>query len=144
MFIGEYSHNLDEKGRLAIPAKLRALLTDGAVVTRGLDNCLFLYPKTEWMELAKKWASLPIMSQAQARDFTRLMISGAMDLDFDTQGRVNLPEYLRDFATLKKKVVVIGLYDHLEIWDEDKWKIYKANIENKSNDIAAGLKELGV
>ena len=143
MFIGEYSHNLDSKGRLAVPAKFRAMLKGGAVVTRGLDNCLFLYPKKQWGELAEKLSKLPI-SQAKARAFSRLMLAGAMDVDFDNQGRITLPEYLRSFAVLKKKVVIAGLYDRLEIWDRQKWNTFKTGAEKKSSDIAEALGELGV
>ncbi|MFH1427959.1 MAG: division/cell wall cluster transcriptional repressor MraZ [Patescibacteria group bacterium] len=143
MFIGEYRHNLDSKGRLAIPAKFRATLKEGAVVTRGLDNCLFLYSKKEWQILAEKLAKLPI-SQAKARAFSRLMLAGAMDLEFDSQGRITLPEYLRKFAILKKKTIIAGLYDRLEIWDEIAWNKYKTGAEKKSSDIAEALGELGV
>ena len=143
MFIGEYKHNLDNKGRLAVPAKFRAILKSGAVVTRGLDNCLFLYSKKEWTELAKKLAGLPI-SQANTRAFARLMLAGAMDVDFDNQGRISLPEYLRKFGKLKKKVIIAGLYDRLEIWDEAVWNKYKMGTEKKSSAIAEALGELGV
>ena len=143
MFIGEYQHNLDNKGRLAIPAKFRALLKGGAVVTRGLDNCLFLYSKKEWEVLASKLSKLPI-SQAKARAFSRLMLAGAMDVEFDNQGRITLPEYLRKFAGLKKKMVIAGLYDRLEIWEETTWNKYKGGVEKKSNAIAEALGELGV
>ena len=143
MFIGEYNHNLDSKGRLAVPAKFRALLEGGAVVTRGLDNCLFLYPKKQWNVLVEKLSRLPI-SQAKARAFSRHMLSGAMEIDFDNQGRVTLPEFLRKFAGLKKKVIVAGLYDRLEIWDEETWQYYKAGTEKESSTIAEALGELGV
>jgi MraZ protein len=143
MFIGEYIHNLDSKGRLAVPAKFRALLKSGAVVTRGLDNCLFLYPKKQWVSLAKKLSQLPI-SQSKARAFSRLMLAGAMDVDFDNQGRITLPEYLRKFASLNKKVIIAGLYDRLEIWDEGNWRKYKIGTERESNEIAETLGELGV
>jgi len=143
MFIGEYQHNMDSKGRLAVPAKFRSLLKNGAVVTRGLDNCLFLYPKREWSELAEKLAKLPI-SQSKARAFSRLMLAGAMDVDFDNQGRITLPEYLRSFSGLKKKTIIAGLYDRLEIWDEAAWNRYKNGAEKKSNNIAEALGELGV
>ena len=143
MFIGEYQHNLDSKGRLAVPAKFRILLKGGAVVTRGLDNCLFLYPKKQWKELAGKLSELPI-SQAKARAFSRVMLAGAMDVDFDNQGRITLPEYLRDFAEVKKKVIIAGLYNRLEIWDSSKWNTYKTGAEKDSGDIAEALGELGV
>jgi len=143
MFIGEYQHSLDSKGRLAIPAKFRILLKGGAVVTRGLDNCLFLYPKKEWGVLAAKLANLPI-SQAKARAFSRLMLAGAMDVEFDNQGRITLPAYLRKFAGLKRKSIIAGLYDRLEIWDETIWNKYKTGTEKQSSDIAEALGELGV
>ena len=143
MFIGEYAHNLDEKGRLAIPVKFRRDLSKGAVVTRGLDNCLFLYTKTEWEKLAEKLAALPI-SQSNSRAFSRLMLAGAMDVDIDKQGRVVLPEYLRIFAGLKKNVVLAGLYSRAEIWDEEKWKVYKSQTEANSNAIAEKMAELGI
>ena len=143
MFIGEYNHNLDNKGRLAVPAKFRAILKSGAVVTRGLDNCLFLYSKKEWEELAQKISNLPV-NKANDRAFARLMLAGAMEVDFDKQGRIMLPEYLRKFGCLKKKVVIAGLYKRLEIWDENKWNKYKTGTEKKSNAIAEALGELGV
>ena len=143
MFIGEYQHNLDDKGRLAIPAKFRADLKKGAVVTKGLDNCLFLYSKEQFAVIAKKFASLPI-SQARARAFARHMLAGAMDVDFDAQGRITLPEYLRSFSDLKKGVIVAGLYNHLEIWNEAAWNKYKLESEKNSNAIAEELGDLGI
>lgn len=143
MFIGEFVHNLDDKGRLAVPIKFRKELADGAVVTRGLDNCLFLYTKKEWGKLAEKLAALPI-SQANSRAFARLMLAGAMDLEMDKQGRMVLPEYLRNFASLKKNVVVAGLYSRLEFWDEEKWNKYKNQTEAESSEIAERMAELGV
>jgi len=143
MFIGEYNHNLDDKGRLAIPAKFRAVLKKGAVITKGLDNCLFLYSKEQFEIIAKKFASLPI-NQSKARAFARHMLAGAMDVEFDKQGRVTLPEYLRKFGGLGKKTVIAGLYNHLEIWDEEAWNSYKSDAEKNSNDIAEELGDLGI
>jgi MraZ protein len=143
MFIGEYSHSIDDKNRLAIPAKFRAELKTGAVVTRGLDNCLFLYPKKAWNELAEKLAKLPI-SQSGSRAFSRLMLAGAMDVDLDKQGRINLPDYLKTYANIGKKVVVTGLYNRLEIWNQEAWEKYKSGTEKNSGDIAEALGELGV
>ncbi|HLD28312.1 MAG TPA: division/cell wall cluster transcriptional repressor MraZ [Patescibacteria group bacterium] len=142
MFIGQYSHNLDTKGRLAVPAKFRSDLKK-AVVTRGLDNCLFLYPKKEWDQLAQKLAVLPI-SKANTRAFARLMLAGAMDVDVDKQGRIILPEYLREFAGLNKKTIIAGLYNRLEIWDEARWNKYKGETEKNSSQIAEALDDLGV
>ncbi len=143
MFIGEYYHSLDEKGRLAIPVKFRSAFRNGAVVTRGLDNCLFVYPQKDWLALADRLAKLPI-SKANTRAFARMMLAGAMELDIDKQGRVVMPDYLRTFATLKKNVVVTGLYNRLEIWDQTRWNQYRKGTEGKSTDIAEALGDLGV
>ena len=143
MFIGEYHHTLDEKGRLSVPAKFRAALAQGAVVTRGLDRSLFLYPKEEWDVLAQKLAALP-MGQADTRAFARLMLAGAMEVDVDTSGRVLLPEYLRTYAGLTKTVVVAGLYNRLELWDEATWAAYATQTEAHGNEIAERLSGLGV
>ena len=143
MFLGEYQHSIDEKGRIAIPIKFRKLLEKGAVVTRGLDSCLFLYPKKEWGELAGRIAALPI-SQADSRAFGRHMLSGAMEVEIDKQGRAVLPDYLRKFAGINKKAVVAGLYNRVEIWDADKWEAYKQSTENQSNEIAERMRELGI
>lgn len=143
MFIGEYNHSLDEKGRLAIPVKFRSILKKGAVVTKGLDNCLFLYSKEQFEKIAQKFASLPI-SQSKSRAFSRHMLAGAMDVEFDNQGRITLPEYLREFSELKKKVVIAGLYNHLEIWNENAWNSYKHETEKNSNAIAEELGDLGI
>lgn len=143
MFIGEYHHLIDEKGRLAIPIKFRNQLEKGAVVTRGLDSCLFLYPQIEWEKLANSLSKLPI-SKSNTRNFSRFMLAGAMDMEIDKQGRVILPDYLRKFANIKKKVVIAGLYNRLEIWDEEKWDKYKQGSEKGSNEIAEALGEMNV
>lgn len=141
MFIGEYNHTLDDKGRIAIPAKFRALLASGAVVTRGLDNCLVLYTKDEWQKVAEKLAALP-MSKPDARAFARLMLAGAMDVELDKQGRIVLPAYLRNFAKLKSSVVIAGLFNRVEIWDESAWAAYKSETEKDSSAIAEQLSDL--
>lgn len=143
MFIGEFKHSVDQKGRVAIPAKFRLHLIKGAVVTRGLDNCLFLYPKEEWEELANKLAKLPI-SQKDARAFARLMLSGAMEVEIDKQGRITLPQYLREYAKIKNEAVITGLYTRIEIWDKDEWEKYKKESEENSVDISEHLGELGI
>lgn len=143
MFIGEYKHTIDEKGRLAIPIKFRADLSKGAVVTRGLDTSLFLFPKEEWDKLAQKLASLPL-GQSNSRAFARLMLAGAMDVEVDKQGRVMLPEYLRAYAGLQKSVVIAGLYTRLELWDETSWNAYKSKMEEDAESVAEQLGELGV
>ena len=143
MFIGEYQHSIDDKGRLAVPAKFRALLKGGAVVTKGLDNCLFLYPKKEWQKLAIKLGNMPV-GRANSRALSRFMLAGAMEADFDSQGRIVVPEYLRQFAGIKKKTVIAGLYDRLEIWDEAAWQKFKVGVDAKSGDIAEALSELNI
>jgi len=143
MFIGEYYHAVDEKGRIAVPKKYHKDFAKGAVVTRGIDQCLFLFPKKEWELLAAKLAGLPL-SQANPRAFSRLMLAGAMDMDLDGQGRIIVPEYLREFAKLNKQVVVAGLYSRLEIWDEQSWANYKHQSESNAVDIAEQLNSLGV
>lgn len=143
MFIGEYKHNLDDKGRIAVPTKFRDALSSGAVVTRGLDTSLFLFPKEEWDKLAEKLAGLPL-GQSNSRAFARLMLAGAMDVSLDKQGRVVLPEYLRTFANLEKSVVVAGLFNRLELWDAEAWETYKTRMESDAGAIAEQLGELGV
>lgn len=143
MFVGEYYHNLDDKSRLCLPTKFRSALGKKAVVTRGLDNCLFLYAQKEWVVLAKKLAGLPL-AQANTRAFARLMLAGAMEVEIDKQGRVLIPDYLKEFAKLGKKAVLTGMYDRLEIWDEDIWKTYRSKTEKNSTDIAEALSALGV
>lgn len=143
MFIGEYQHSMDGKGRMAVPAKFRGDLTAGAIITRGLDNCLFLYTKSEWQKLVEKLAGLPL-TQQKSRAFARLMLAGAMDVEIDKQGRVLIPEYLRQFAGLKKDAVIAGLYSRLEIWDKGAWERYRARTEKDSVKIAEELVDLGV
>ena len=143
MFIGEYQHTLDEKGRLALPAKYRANLSSGAVVTRGLDRCLFLYPRNEWEKLAARLAALP-MAQSNTRAIARLMLAGAMDVTPDKLGRMLIPEYLREYAGLERSVALSGLYNRLEIWNAEEWKKYKQATEAQSADIAEKLGELGL
>jgi len=143
MFIGEYFHTIDAKGRMAIPSKMRGKLGSGAVVTRGLDACLWVFPKKEWEELAQKLASLPL-SNASSRAFSRLMLAGAMEVAFDSQGRVLLPAYLREYAGLSKSTVIAGLYNRLEIWDEVKWSDYKTKTEKQTDQISQAMSDLGV
>ncbi|MBM5790030.1 division/cell wall cluster transcriptional repressor MraZ [Candidatus Parcubacteria bacterium] len=142
MFIGEYKHALDDKGRIAIPTKFRKQLAKGAVVTRGLDTSLFLFPKEEWDKLAERLANLPL-GQSNSRAFARLMLAGAMDVALDKQGRAVLPEYLREYAGMKKNIVLAGLYNRLEIWDEQKWAAYKKKVESDADSVAEKLGELG-
>jgi MraZ protein len=143
MLLGEYTHNLDQKGRMAMPAKFREHLAGGAIITRGLDACLFVFANKEWEKLVEKINALPI-AQANSRAFTRLMLAGAMDVEIDKQGRILVPDYLRKFADLNKEVVVAGLYTRAEIWDKHRWAEYKRKTESASEEIAEKLGELGI
>ena len=138
LFIGEYNHSVDNKGRLAIPAKFRSSLKKGAVVTKGLDGCLFMYTEREWNKWVAKLSEMST-SQGKSRAFARLMLAGAMPVRIDVQGRINLPKYLIDFAGLKSSAVIAGLMNRLEIWDEKAWDSYKKKTEPDSEKIAEEL-----
>jgi len=143
MFIGEHSHTIDQKGRVSIPAKYRDQLSPGEIITRGLDHCLWLYTKSEWEKIASKLAALPI-SQKKSRAFARLMLAGAWDTEPDSQSRILLPEYLRTYANLGKHVIMAGLYNRIEVWDEDSWQLYSEQTQAASDDIAESMSELGI
>lgn len=143
MFIGEYSHSVDPKKRLALPSKFRKELGGKVVVTRGLDKCLFVYPLKTWNEIAEKLGTLP-MGESGTRSFVRLMLAGATDADVDSQGRILLPEYLKEYAGLDRNVTVAGLFNRLEIWDEEKWKAYRQGAEENTDEIAEQLGKLGI
>ncbi len=143
MFIGEYKHTIDTKKRLAVPSKFRKNLEGRAVITRGLDSCLVVYPVGEWDKMAKKLENLPT-SQIEARNFARIMLSGASEVELDKLGRILVPDFLKNYAFLKKNVAILGLSNRIEIWDEEKWQKYKKKTEMAVGDIAEKLKELGV
>jgi MraZ protein len=121
MFLGEFEHTIDDKGRLTIPAKFRGRLAAGLVVTKGIDPCLWLYPTAGWDSLAEKISQLP-QTDRKAREFRRQVFGGASDSIPDRQGRVNLPPYLREYAHIDKQAVIIGLHDHCEIWNPEDWR----------------------
>ena len=143
MFIGEYQHAIDPKKRLAVPSKFRVELKNKVVVTRGLDKCLFIYPMKVWQELAEKLGSIPV-GESATRSFVRLMLAGATDVEIDKQGRVLIPDYLKEYASLNRNVIIAGIYNRLEIWDELKWNEYKKSAEKNSDEIAEQLGKLGV
>jgi len=143
MFIGEYYYTIDPKGRIAIPSKLRNTLSKGGVITKGLDNCLFIFSLKDWQPMAEKIKGLPL-SQSNSRAFSRLMLAGAMDVKLDSQGRILVPDYLRKYVGLKKDIVLAGVYDRLEIWDKKEWEKYKKRTEKESGDIAEKLGDLGI
>jgi len=137
MFMGEYHHSIDEKGRIVVPSKIRELLGTEFIVTRGMDNCLFVYKIDEWNNLIVNYKNLP--NTTNARNFMRFFLSGAINASFDKQGRINIPNILVDYAHLKKDCVIIGVNDRLEIWDKISWDNFiKTNEENLS-DIADKL-----
>ncbi|MFC1629671.1 division/cell wall cluster transcriptional repressor MraZ [Patescibacteria group bacterium] len=143
MFIGEYRHTIDSKKRLALPVKFRKELGKTIVITRGLDNCLIVYPVKEWKVMSDKLGKLPT-SQLEARGFARIMLGGAMAVNFDKLGRILIPEYLKKYAQLKRNVVICGLYNRLEVWDEARWEQYKSGVEKKVEGFASKLGELGI
>ncbi|MBI4948495.1 division/cell wall cluster transcriptional repressor MraZ [Candidatus Berkelbacteria bacterium] len=143
MFLGEYKHSLDAKGRMSVPVKFRSDLGSSAIVTRGLDSCLFLYPKGEWEVMANKLASLPI-TNPNARAFARMMLSGAMEVEIDKQGRALLPSYLREYAGIKNESVVAGVFNRVEIWEPQAWEKYSKAAEENSEKNAEGLGEWGI
>lgn len=143
MLLGEFIHTIDTKKRLAIPAKFRKEVGKNIVITRGLDNCLFIFTKSEWKKLADKIGALPL-GQSDARGFARLMLAGAMELSIDSLGRILVPDYLKKYASLKKQVIVTGVYNRIEVWDERNWKIYKQKSEKNADQIAERLGELGI
>ncbi|MFH1657387.1 MAG: division/cell wall cluster transcriptional repressor MraZ [bacterium] len=143
MFIGEYSYTIDQKKRLAIPSKFRKDLGRKAIITRGIENCLVIYTAKEWEKMVNKLDNLPT-SQADARSFSRLMLSGAVDAELDKLGRVLIPDYLKEYAGLEKDIAILGLSSKIEVWDNAKWKECKAKTEKEVGDMAERLKELGI
>lgn len=143
MFIGEYSHTIDNKKRLSIPSDFRSELGDKGVITRGFENCLFLYPQSTWKERAQKISERSPL-QSDARGLARIMLAGAMEVKLDNLGRILIPDYLKEYAELEKNALVAGLYNRIEIWDEERWESYKEKTEQEIGDIAERLEELGI
>ena len=143
MLIGEYKHTIDSKKRLAIPAKFRKDLGERAVITKGLETCLVVYLLDEWQKVAQKLENLPT-GQADARNYARLMLSSAADVELDKLGRILIPDYLKDYAVLRKNVTLLGLSNRIEIWDTEKWQEHRQKTESSVGDIAERLKEFGV
>ena len=143
MLLGEYQHSIDAKGRVILPAKLREELGDTCIATKGLEKCLFVYPKQEWSMIENKLKQLPL-AKAEARAFVRFFFSGAAELECDKQGRVLVPANLREYAALDKDIVVIGVLNRIEIWDKSAWEIYNNQIGPTVNEIAEHLVDLGI
>lgn len=143
MLIGEYRHNIDEKKRLSLPSKFRKELGGKVVITHGLDHCLFVFPLKAWKSVSEKLATLS-MGAADSRKFNRFMLAGATLADVDKMGRILVPDFLREYAGLKSKVVVTGIHDRAEIWDERKWNDYKKSVGREADQLAEKLGEVGV
>ncbi|MEX2033485.1 MAG: division/cell wall cluster transcriptional repressor MraZ [Candidatus Colwellbacteria bacterium] len=145
MFIGEFQHTIDEKGRIAVPAKFRTRISGGAIITRGLDQCLFIFTNKDWENFAQKLINSPSSeARANSRAFGRLMFSGASDAKLDSQGRILVPDYLRKYAGLDKSAKIIGVYNRMEIWDERTWDKYRERTEGSSDEIAEKMADLGI
>ena len=143
MLLGEYNHNLDVKGRVSIPAKFREDLGEAFIVTKGLDNCLFVYSKKEWETFENKLKQLPLTNQ-DARSFIRFFFAGATECEVDKQGRINIPQNLRDYASIKKDVVIVGVATRAEIWDSEAWENYTNSDSLDVSKIASQMSELGI
>ncbi len=145
MIIGQYSHTIDDKNRLSLPAKFRKEMGKKVVITPGLDSCLFIFSMKEWEKIAERLSvKESSMLQADNRGFNRYLLGGAVEVEIDGVGRMLIPEYLRDRAKLKNKVVFIGVKDRAEIWDEDAWNSYRGEVESKAGALAEKLGQAGM
>lgn len=143
MLIGEYNHSIDPKKRVSLPSKFRKEIGKKLVMTRGLDNCLFLYAVSEWKIISDKLGTLG-MGQASTRGFNRFLLSGAAEVEVDSVGRILIPDYLAQFAELKKSVVFAGVHNRIELWNEKRWTEYKKQIEKDADQLAEQLGEIGM
>ena len=144
MLIGEYTHTIDDKNRVSMPAKFRQLLGKKLVVTPGLDNCLFLFTGKEWGKVARKLSENASMLSTDMRSFTRYMFAGAFEAEIDSIGRILIPDFLRARAGLKSKVALIGVQNRVEIWDEKNWQRYRGVVERQADGLAEKLSGLGI
>ena len=142
MFMGEYNHTIDAKGRLIVPAKFREILGDNFIVTKGLDGCLFVYPNDEWTRFEEKLKSLPLTNK-NARQFTRFFLAGAAACEVDKQGRILLPQVLREFASLEKDVVLVGVASRIEIWSRERWDESMNTYDGDMDEVAENMESLG-
>jgi len=143
MFFGEYEHTIDPKGRLNLPSKFRDKLSETFYVTKGLDQCLFIYDEVEWGNFEAKLKALPVTDK-NARNFVRLFFAGAQESVADKQGRFVIPQNLRDYAQLEKEVVVIGVSSRIEVWSKEAWLQYSQNDDVSYNDLAEQMSTLGI
>jgi MraZ protein len=143
MLIGEYRHTMDDKNRLSLPAKFRKEMGKKIIITRGLDRCLFVYPISEWKKFSQQLANLSIGS-AEGRGFSRAMLGGATEIDVDSSGRVLVPDHLKSYASLATKVVVAGIHNRIELWNEEAWNKYTNGVEKEANVLAQKLADIGM
>ena len=143
MLMGEFHHNIDEKRRIIMPSKLREELGNTKIITRGLEECLFIYSKEEWSQIVTKLKTLPF-TKKDARSFTRVFLSGATETEFDKQGRIKLPLPLTEYATLLKECVIIGVNDRVEIWSKDNWNTFMNKSKEELSDLADHLFETDI
>ena len=143
MFIGEYEHSVDAKGRVIMPAKLREDIGEKFIVTKGLDGCLFAYSSEEWHNFEEKLKTLPLTNK-NARDFVRFFLSGAVECEIDKQGRFLIPSNLRTYATLEKEIIIIGVGTRIEIWNREEWKKYSSDENISADEIAENMTMLGI
>lgn len=144
MLIGEYTHTIDDKNRVSLPSKFRSLMGKKIVITPGLDQCLFAFTTKEWEKIADKLSENSSMLSADMRSFTRYMFGGAVEAEVDNIGRVLVPDFLRERANLKTKVVLIGVQNRVEIWNEKSWGDYKRQVEKSADGLAEKLSGLGI
>ncbi len=142
MFIGQYTHTLDEKKRISLPKKFRKSIGKKIVVTHGLDRCLFAYADKEWQSISKKLSGLGMLDSA-SRGFNRFILAGAQELEVDSEGRIIIPEHLRSFAGLEGNIIFAGVYNRLEIWNEKSWIDYQEKVSKEADQMAEKLGEIG-
>lgn len=143
MLIGQYNHTIDEKNRLSFPVKFRKEMGKTVVVTPGLDRCLFVFTVKEWANIAEKLAASSML-QSDTRSFNRYLLGGAVEVSVDQNGRILLPDFLKDRAGLQSKVTVIGVHTRVELWDESEWKSYKKEVETNADSLAERLGNIGI
>ena len=143
MIIGEYTHSIDEKKRISLPSKFRKALGKKVIITHGLDSCLFIFTPSEWQKISEKLSEMGI-GQSDTRGLARFMLAGAVEVEIDSVGRILIPDFLKDFADIKSKVVFAGVYNRVEIWNDKKWNEYKKKVEKQADVLAEKMGEIGV
>jgi len=143
VFLGEFEHTIDEKGRVAIPARFREEMQEGFIITRGFDNCLQAFPRPTWQDLAQRISTLSLGNE-EARHLRRLLFSGANEVTFDRQGRILIPQNLREYASLSEKVVIAGMHTFFELWSPERWQTVLSTLDSSGRIIAEQLADLGV